>query len=343
MTLLHACSGRTEAGRRTTLVWGLALLLLGAGARTIASAGVRTSTSNFRPLYVLMAAACVCLAAAVWVAGARLSSPLRYLLLVMTSVVTTVLVATATRPIEVVLTAFAYPWAAVYAAHVLARRVAFAFAGVASASFAVGISVVGWSGLIGAWVMVTITVVLATAVTSAVVSVLRDQSETDALTGVVNRAGFHRLSALMLAAADRRCQPVALVLCDLDGLKQVNDSGGHAAGDVLLVDVVVAWTQVLRRGDVLARIGGDEFALLLPDTDLAGAEHAVERLKAATRTPFSAGAATRQPGESMSEMLIRADAAMYAGKGGHQPSALAIKSFMTSVAPPPIPRMRASR
>jgi diguanylate cyclase (GGDEF)-like protein len=331
------------AARRTTVVWGLALLLLGAGVRAGAIAAVRVSAASYRPLYVALALACFALAAAVWVAGAGLPARLRYLLLVVTSVVTTVLVATAPRSSEVVLTAFAYPWAAVYAAHVLPRRVAFTFAGIASASFAIGISVVGWAGLVGAWVMVTMTVLLATAVTSAVVCALRNQSETDALTGVANRAGFHRLSALTLASADRRWSPVALVLCDLDGLKQVNDSGGHAAGDALLVDVVVSWSRVLRRGDVLARIGGDEFAVLLPDTDLEGAEHVVERLYAATKTPFSAGAATRLPGESLSELLMRADAAMYARKGGHQPSALAMRSFMTSVAPPPIPRMRASR
>ena len=343
MTLPRAARRGADLARRSMPVWGLSLLLFGAAVRTTVSAVVRADDAPERGLYISLALACFALAAVAWTAGARIGARLRLVLLLTVVGVTTTLVATANGSTEVVISAFAYPWGALYAAHVMDRRAAFGFAAGASASFAVGISVIGWAGLAGAWLMVSLTVLLVTVATSAAVTALRDQSETDPLTGIANRAGFHRMAAQMLASADRHCRPMALLLCDLDGLKQINDSGGHAAGDTVLVDVVLAWSPVLRQGDVLARIGGDEFALLLPDTDLEAAELIVDRLHAATAAAFSAGAATRQAGESLSQLLVRADAAMYARKGGHQPSALAMRSFMTSVAPPPIPRMRASR
>jgi diguanylate cyclase (GGDEF)-like protein/PAS domain S-box-containing protein len=84
----------------------------------------------------------------------------------------------------------------------------------------------------------------------------------DALTGLMNRAAFENL--LGQAAATAEAEPFGALFIDLDRFKQVNDSGGHAAGDALLRDVAKVLTQHVRRSDTVARLGGDEFAVLLP-------------------------------------------------------------------------------
>jgi diguanylate cyclase (GGDEF)-like protein len=76
---------------------------------------------------------------------------------------------------------------------------------------------------------------------------------------------------------------------DLDGFKQFNDASGHPAGDRILIGLVRAWSQTLRPGDQLARIGGDEFVLILPNCDEKQAESLLSRLRAASPAPWSVG------------------------------------------------------
>jgi diguanylate cyclase (GGDEF)-like protein len=256
----------------------------------------------------------VLLAGFVYVLGERCPRVAIAVLLTATTAVTSVLVATATNRADVALSALAYPWAALYAAHFLSRRAAYAVVVLIAGGFGAGILATGLSGLLDAWVLETATVCAVTAVTESLVKALRKQSETDPLTRIANRAGFQRLADQLLASAARRGEPVALVLCDIDGLKQVNDAGGHAAGDAVLTGVVREWLTVLRSNDVIARLGGDEFAVLLPDTDINGAHASVERLRTATSSAFSAGVATWTPGRTFDGLLADADAEMYACK-----------------------------
>lgn len=95
---------------------------------------------------------------------------------------------------------------------------------------------------------------------------LRRQATTDALTGLSNRRHFFTLAEQELARAARRGAPSALLLIDIDRLKAVNDLQGHPAGDRLLVSLAATLNAGARRSDLPARIGGDEFAVLLPDT-----------------------------------------------------------------------------
>jgi diguanylate cyclase (GGDEF)-like protein len=114
------------------------------------------------------------------------------------------------------------------------------------------------------------------------------------------------------ARRDGRSFSVAAI--DLDGLKSVNDNQGHAAGDHLLKSAAAGWTSVLRAGDSLARIGGDEFVLVLSDADLDSAQVAVQRLRDATpHVAFSAGVACWN-GQSLDELLRQADDGLYAAK-----------------------------
>lgn len=300
--------------RRPAAAWAMSLLLLGGAGRCLLGTGTRADTGLESALVVSAGTGCLVLAAAVYVFGNRLPRRVILLLLGFVIVVVSLLVAASSNRADVALSALAYPWSALYAAHILSRRSAYLIATLASTGFAVAIVVSGVPNLLGAWLLVTLTLLAVTAVTTQLVGALRRQSETDPLTGVANRAGFQRLADHTLAAAVRRGRSVALVVCDVDGLKQVNDQGGHAAGDALLTGLVSGWQSVLRGGDVLARLGGDEFVVLMPETDAADAATVIARLRDATDVPFSAGVATWAEGATVEGLLADADRAMYAYK-----------------------------
>lgn len=164
---------------------------------------------------------------------------------------------------------------------------------------------------------------------------LRQDGITDPLTGIANRRFFERrLREEVLRS--RRCRgPLACLLVDLDHFKQINDHHGHQAGDEVLQRVARALATGLRGHDVLARFGGEEFVLLLPDTTLAAARDIAERLRLRVKElrfgaredifgiTLSAGLADLGPqdgAESVSEVALdlvkRADAALYAAKHG---------------------------
>lgn len=141
----------------------------------------------------------------------------------------------------------------------------------------------------------------------------------DPLTGLFNRTYFDTELDRLIKS---RSFPVTIVLADVDGLKKVNDTDGHAAGDRMLKAAADAMTVAFRSEDVLARIGGDEFAVLLPSTDETAARSAVERAKSClvaieTETPFSLsiGWSTAKKGDDLLTALKKADAKMYRDKG----------------------------
>jgi diguanylate cyclase (GGDEF)-like protein len=105
-------------------------------------------------------------------------------------------------------------------------------------------------------------------------------------------------------------------MVDMDGFKAINDEKGHVAGDVLLQQTSVAWAGALRTTDTLARYGGDEFSVILPDCPLEEACTVIERLRAATPEPVtcSAGVACSDGAESAETLVRRADAALYEAK-----------------------------
>lgn len=138
----------------------------------------------------------------------------------------------------------------------------------------------------------------------------------DPLTGALNRRGLEGSADLLHGLDARRATPTTIVEIDLDAFKAFNDSRGHQAGDDLLVALVRDWTRVLRRTDLLARTGGDEFVLVLPSTTRAEAEALVTRLRAANDAQWSAGIVVWEPGEPLPEALRDVDEDMYR----HKPS-----------------------
>jgi diguanylate cyclase (GGDEF)-like protein len=149
----------------------------------------------------------------------------------------------------------------------------------------------------------------------------------DALTEALNRRAFFERAESARQLALRLRKPIALLMLDLDHFKQLNDSFGHACGDQALRTFTDTARGVLRDGDLMGRLGGEEFALALPGTPLEGAQHAAERLRQAVneavigcapdyRMSVSVGLVMIEPNEELTAALARADHALYAAKTG---------------------------
>jgi diguanylate cyclase (GGDEF)-like protein len=140
----------------------------------------------------------------------------------------------------------------------------------------------------------------------------------DSLTGVANRQAFQRRLASEWRRAERHRRALGLLLLDIDGLKQINDDRGHAAGDEVLRRAAASITGRVRESDTVARLGGDEFVVICPETSAPGLEmlaRALQRDFEELPGGVSVGFAQRESGdESPADLLARADAAMYRHK-----------------------------
>lgn len=166
--------------------------------------------------------------------------------------------------------------------------------------------------------MVTVTALVVSSVIGSLVGQIRRTAGTDPLTGLPNRRQFEQVLDREHALAERRGHVLAVAVLDLDRFKELNDQYGHAYGDQVLRRAADAWQARLRRGDVLARIGGDEFGLVLPDCSVEDAGRLGEQLVAATPDEVGAtvGVTVVGPDETATEALAAADAALYVRKRG---------------------------
>jgi diguanylate cyclase (GGDEF)-like protein len=157
---------------------------------------------------------------------------------------------------------------------------------------------------------------------AATVAELTAQATTDPLTGVANRRSFHASLDAELKRADRTATPMTLVLIDLDGFKEINDTHGHPFGDGVLQTIAEKVRLSLRATDVLARVGGDEFAVILPGTARENAAVLVQRARdtavasvGGVELTWSAGVATFPTDAPDGTTLVEcADAALYCAK-----------------------------
>jgi diguanylate cyclase (GGDEF)-like protein len=151
----------------------------------------------------------------------------------------------------------------------------------------------------------------------------RQQADLDALTGLHNRRYFHETLAREVARAHRYGRQLALVVFDLDDFKAINDRIGHLAGDAVLAEAAERVRDVTRSADIACRVGGDEFAVILPEASHADADQLYERIQlAVTARPignagdlrFSAGVAELRPDDDAVKFFQRADDALYRAK-----------------------------
>ncbi len=144
----------------------------------------------------------------------------------------------------------------------------------------------------------------------------------DPLTGLRNRRCFSERLAEELCRHQRRHAPVSVICLDVNGFKHLNDTKGHLAGDSALVGVGQFLETLTRAEDLCCRMGGDEFAVLLPDTDAAQCRVVVQRIRArlgdlsehGLHLGLSLGSATFRPGDDEVSLLSRADEEMYSDK-----------------------------
>ncbi len=152
------------------------------------------------------------------------------------------------------------------------------------------------------------------------------QARRDSLTGLPNRFVFEERIHALIEQARRHGRPLTLAALDLDHFKAVNDSMGHFTGDKVLQQVATTLQAQIRLSDLLVRMGGDEFLLILPDTDMPAACHLAERLcravaslnvvTGAGQLGVSIGLAEWQPDLSVSAWLEKADDTLYQAKAG---------------------------
>ena len=155
---------------------------------------------------------------------------------------------------------------------------------------------------------------------------MNEKVHEDHLTGILNRRGFDNAYQREVSYATRNHTPLCFALLDIDNFKRLNDTHGHHVGDSALRHLVAAVKETVRMEDVVSRYGGEEFAILLPNTTLMEATQAISRIRRYMTKKFflhdnnrllitfSAGVAQFQPGESQEDIFKRADAALYNAK-----------------------------
>ena len=172
------------------------------------------------------------------------------------------------------------------------------------------------------WLMISSTLIMAGFITGKLIQRLNLASHTDFLTGLWNRRYFHLRLDLKEIDATKNNTPLCVALIDVDNFKKINDIYGHVKGDLLLAEVADVLQGNTRSSDIVARWGGDEFAIILSDTSLADAYEILERIRCKIENIFyssygltiSAGLITLKPGQNLKELLIKADQALYKAK-----------------------------
>jgi diguanylate cyclase (GGDEF)-like protein len=290
------------------------VLLAGGGVMCLLAAAL--PVSQFAPERLLALVGLVDLAGAalLWLFRDRIHPVVFHVLLVATILVTSVFVSMTRTSVGTVLSALPYIWIILYAALFFPRRTTLFYAGFACACFGAGLLIGGMDHVATTWITVSITIVVAGLALSSVNAQLHRQALTDPLTGLLNRTGLAGAAEREIALADRTGLALTVAVLDLDDFKAVNDRDGHSAGDRVLSEIGHTWRTGLRKCDVLARNGGDEFVILLPATAADSAEQMLGRLTRLSAVEWSAGVVAWERGETFDQVLIRADRELYREK-----------------------------
>lgn len=207
---------------------------------------------------------------------------------------------------------------------VLARGVSAVLHGGASVNLAVAGTPAGIYLAVANFMALLLTVGFMTMATRRLQLILERRATHDPLTQVLNRRGFGDAYAREIGNLRRRRLPLTLLSIDLDYFKSINDRYGHAVGDQVLAHVATLIQGALRESDCVARFGGEEFVVLMPDMPAHNALGVAERIRALLREPNHAGlpactvsigvACQASVAEGLEQLLSRADAALYLAK-----------------------------
>lgn len=209
----------------------------------------------------------------------------------------------------------ALPLLAAYTGWFLTRRGVALFV-VGSVAWVVAVGVRGESLLLSISMVIAVQSLIAVGLIRALRRRMVALAEGDPLTGVLNRHGLEVAAQRLIARAERRGEPLAVALIDVDDLRDVNNRHGHRAGDDLLVRASSQWRQRFPAPAAVGRVGGDEFVVLLPGLRRDTAEELLDSVAAEAPARWTAGVAELAPGESLDEVVERADRVMYNRKGG---------------------------
>ena len=208
-----------------------------------------------------------------------------------------------------------YLWVTIYAAHYFPWRIVVAHLSVILGSYAVVLVVDHAPAGPALWLGMTGTTVVTAWVVASLAGRLREQASTDLLTGLPNRRGWEDNLEREFSRALRRRSPLCVAVLDLDNFKALNDTEGHQAGDRVLRVSAATWLGLLRDSDILARYGGDEFAVILPDCTPQKDTEIMHRLSESTEgSTCSVGVAWAGENDTAQSLIDRADRALYDAK-----------------------------
>jgi diguanylate cyclase (GGDEF)-like protein len=304
----YATNAQSTAATAVSLLYsfgGVACLL---GAQFPMGQQIAVGLSQFIGIFAL------CVAAPLFVLRHRLSAVPLNAALATSTVLASALVASTGAAVGVVLPGVYYMCIALTAAYFFPSPQARAQACLAAGGFSAGVLASGVHGLFVPWFVITAAILAMAELLRHLVTQLHEQAALDPLTGLANRACFRFAAEREFALAGRSRTQFSVALLDLDGFKAVNDTYGHAAGDELLTELAAAWQAQIRGADLLARYGGDEFALIMPETGPDEAAQVVERLRTAHSAQWSAGVVTWDDETELNQLLQRADEDLYRAK-----------------------------
>ena len=293
----------------------LAVMALILGAGCLAWAAFPIAQDTPRGILVVLGLVGGTVGLTLFAAGAKVAAVYLHVTVVLFVALVGIMVAVAATEQGLMLSALGYTWTAVYVAFFFRPQAARRYAALIITALGFSLLLARAPAAVLVWLTISTMVWVAVAILTRLNARLRAEAHTDSLTGLLNRTGFAVAAARQRAVAERRGEPLALAVIDLDNFKLTNDRGGHAAGDRLLVELAGVWTASLRPGDLLARFGGDEFVLLLAGTAEDQLENVLARLARAHPASWTAGAVLCSDQESLDDAIDRADARLYVAKG----------------------------
>lgn len=302
-------------GRIPGPVWSLALWAIASAFVTVYATYAQGLTGQHLLVGSLMILASILITTLLLILGPRTPMWLLHVLIVGFVIRMGVNTAASQAPLGVSTISYGVLILAIYTALWFRPAVAWRYVILGIATYTAGSIISGhFREALIAWIVIVLLAPIITQTLVTLLTRLRSQATRDELTGMLNRSGFFDMLSLH-SSPSRNTTSRMVVVIDLDFFKQVNDTQGHQAGDELLRTLAAGWRRNLRPDDLAVRFGGDEFVLVLPNTNREQAEALLERLRDGSPIGWSAGMSEWDPQtEAFDAAMARADTELYRNK-----------------------------